>query len=102
MRYSKCLNSQLKWNVNPKTVLGGDMNSKYDVYKRLPDDRLVWLDRVMTLGEARQLVARLVSASIARYLVYDFRERFVVEVLGPQAADSRELAAKPLFSQAAK
>ncbi len=69
------------------------MNSKYDVYRRLPGDRLLWIDRVMELDEARQLVAALISASIAQYLVYDFKARMVVEVLPPQAADSRGLAA---------
>jgi hypothetical protein len=69
------------------------MNSKYDIYKTLPDDRVLWIDRVIELDEARQLVAALVSASSAHYLVYDFRERMVVEVWGPQAADSRGLAA---------
>ena len=54
------------------------MNSKYDIYRKLPDDRLLWIDRVKELNEARQLVAALESTSMDNYLVYDFRARTVV------------------------
>ncbi len=60
------------------------MNSRYDIYKRLPEDRLLWVNRVMALDEARKLVAALQTASMDSYLVYDFRERAVVEVFGSQ------------------
>jgi len=56
------------------------MHSRYDVYKRLPEDRLLWVNRVTGLDDARQLVAALQSASFDHYLVYDFRERMIVEV----------------------
>lgn len=56
------------------------MNTRYDIYKRLPEDRLLWVERVMGLDEARKLVAALQTASMDSYLVYDFRERTVVEV----------------------
>jgi hypothetical protein len=69
------------------------MESKYDVYKRLPEDRLLWINRVTGLDEARQLVAALQSLSVDHYLVYDFRERTIVEVFGSPAEDVSELAA---------
>lgn len=56
------------------------MHSKYDIYKRLPEDRLLWVNRVAGLDDARQLVAALQSVSFDHYLVYDFRERAIVEV----------------------
>jgi hypothetical protein len=62
------------------------MHSKYDIYKRLPEDRLLWVHRVTGLDEARQLVAALQSVSFDHYLVYDFRERMIVDVF---AAPSR-------------
>jgi hypothetical protein len=69
------------------------MNSKYDVYKKLHDDRLLWVNRVKEIEEARQLVAAMESVSIDQYLVYDFRERIVVEVFEPPISNSRGLAA---------
>jgi hypothetical protein len=56
------------------------MHSRYDIYKRLPEDRLLWVNRVKALDDARQLVAALQSVSFDHYLVYDFRERTIVEV----------------------
>ena len=56
------------------------MNSNYDVYKKLPGDRVLWIDRVKELNEARQLVAALESTSMDTYLVYDVRARTVVGI----------------------
>jgi hypothetical protein len=69
------------------------MDSKYDIYKRLPEDRLLWVNRVKELDDARQLVAALQSASFDRYLVYDFRERAVVDVFASPARSADQLAA---------
>lgn len=69
------------------------MNSNYDIYRRLPDDRLLWINRVKELNEARQLVAALESTSMDNYLVYDFRARTVVEVFGPAVSQVRLAAA---------
>jgi hypothetical protein len=70
------------------------MNTRYDVYRSLPNDRLVWIKRVNALDEARQVVAAaLQSASLANYLVYDYRARSVVEVLGPEFTAISALAA---------
>ena len=69
------------------------MDSKYDIYKRLPEDRLLWVDRVKELDDARQLVAALQSASFDHYLVYDFRERTVVDVFASPAQSASQLAA---------
>ncbi len=69
------------------------MNNKYDIYKRLPEDRLLWINRVMGLDEARKLVAALQTATMESYLVYDFRERTIVDVFGAQQAIRNSLAA---------
>jgi hypothetical protein len=69
------------------------MDSKYDIYKRLPEDRLLWVNRVKELDDARQLVAALQSASFDHYLVYDFRERAVVDVFAAVAQSANQLAA---------
>jgi len=69
------------------------MDSRYDIYKRLPEDRLLWVNRVKELDDARQLVAALQSASFDHYLVYDFRERTVVEIFASPAQRANQLAA---------
>lgn len=69
------------------------MNNKYDIYKRLPEDRLLWINRVMGLDEARKLVAALQTATMESYLVYDFRERTIVDVFGAQPDIRNSLAA---------
>ena len=56
------------------------MDSGYDLYKRLPNDRLLWIERVQELDKARRLVAAMKSTSMDDFLVYDFRERTVVEI----------------------
>jgi hypothetical protein len=63
------------------------------LYKRLPEDRVVWINRVTGLDDARQLVAALQSLSVDHYLVYDFRERTIVEVFGSPAHAVSQLAA---------
>ena len=73
--------------------LGDLMNTKYDIYKSLPEDRLLWVDRVTGLEEARKLVAALQTASLDSYLVYDFRERSIVEVFQYQQAVANQIAA---------
>jgi hypothetical protein len=65
------------------------MHSRYDIYKRLPEDRLLWVNRVKALDDARQLVAALQSVSLDHYLVYDFRERTIVEVFSAPAQINR-------------
>lgn len=67
--------------------------NKYDIYKRLPEDRLLWVNRVMGLDEARKLVAALQTATMESYLVYDFRERAIVDVFGSIEAVRKPLAA---------
>ena len=69
------------------------MDSRYDIYKRLPEDRLLWINRVKALDDARQLVAALQCTSLDHYLVYDFRERAVVEVFSPPTNRMAELVA---------
>ncbi len=68
------------------------MNSKYDLYKQLSGNRLLWIHRVKELHEARQLVAAMQSVSADHYLLYDYRERAVVEVFRPQIARLGEAA----------
>lgn len=67
--------------------------NKYDIYKRLPEDRLMWVNRVVGLDEARKLVAALQTATMDSYLVYDFRERAIVDVFGSIEAVRKPLAA---------
>lgn len=67
--------------------------NKYDIYKRLPEDRLLWINRVVGLDEARKLVAALQTASMASYLVYDFRERTIVDVFAAEQNVRNSLAA---------
>jgi hypothetical protein len=59
------------------------MDSTYDIYKRLAENRLAWMDRVRGLEEARQRAVSLVSTTLGEYLIYDFREKAVLEVLSP-------------------
>jgi len=65
------------------------MNSMYDIYQSLPEDRVRWVHRVSGLDSARRVVADLQSTSMDLYLVYDFRERVVVEVFASPAHNSR-------------
>lgn len=73
------------------SVEGLSMDSGYDLYKRLPNDRLLWIERVQELDTARRLVAAMKSASMGEFLVYDFRERTVVEI-GSRFSSLCELA----------
>lgn len=62
------------------------MTCGYDIYKQVAEDKLLWMNRVKGLEEAKQLVAALRAPS-DNYVVYDIRERTVVEIDGPSVSD---------------
>lgn len=86
-------NAQKITTLRNGTNKGWEMDSRYDIYKSLPEDRLLWINRVKALDDARTLVAALQASSRDHYLVYDFRERMVVEVFAPVARVSELVAA---------
>jgi len=66
------------------------MNYMYDIYKRLPEDRLLWVNRVNGIEQTGRLVAALQTASTDYYLVCDSTERAIVDALGAQLAGLRQ------------
>jgi hypothetical protein len=69
------------------------MKYGYDIYKRLPEERLLWVKRVQDLEAARRLVASLQAVSIDRYVAYDCRERTVASIFGTRETGPSEIAA---------
>ena len=61
------------------------METAYDIYMRLDDKRLVWVDRVKGQEEAHRRAALLASTTSAEYLIYDFRRRFILEIANPES-----------------
>jgi len=60
------------------------MKPIYDIYKRLPGNELRWVERFEELEQARQRMALLISASQEDYLIYDIRQRAVVQIPSSQ------------------
>ena len=57
------------------------MNSTFNIYKQLSGEHIVWVDRVSGLDQATERAHGLRAASPGNYLIYDVRERTVVESL---------------------
>ncbi len=57
------------------------MDPAYDIFKQSTENRLVWVERFMSLTLAEQRVVSLGSASVPeKYFIYDVRQR---GLLGP-------------------
>ena len=57
------------------------MNSTYNIYRQLSDARIVWVDRMNGLDQATERARGLRAAVPGDYLIYDVRERTVVQAL---------------------
>lgn len=53
----------------------------YDIYRQLEERRLRWIARVQGLDQARERIGTLELAEPGDYLIYDFRQRTVVQQL---------------------
>ena len=53
----------------------------YDIYRQLEEHRLRWIARVQGLDQARERISALELAEAGNYLIYDFRQRTVVQQL---------------------
>jgi hypothetical protein len=51
----------------------------YDIYRQLDERRLRWIARVQGLDQARERIGILELAEPGDYLIYDFRQRTVVQ-----------------------
>jgi hypothetical protein len=58
-----------------------NIDSAYDIYKQRAENQLTWMDRVNGIEEARLRAASIGDTSPGNYLIYDFRERAVLEIL---------------------
>jgi hypothetical protein len=63
------------------------MNSRYNIYRQLAGNAVVWVDRVSGLREAEERVTHLVESTPGTYIIFDCRERTVVA--------TRQLCATP-------
>jgi hypothetical protein len=57
---------------------GLDMNSRYNIYRRLAGDALAWVERVNGLPQAEERLVCLGETSPGNYIIFDVRERTVV------------------------
>jgi len=51
----------------------------YDIYRQMEERRLRWIARVQGLDQARERIGILELADPGDYLIYDFRQRTVVQ-----------------------
>ncbi len=51
----------------------------YDIYRQMEERRLRWIVRVQGLDQARERIDALELAEPGDYLIYDFRQRTVVQ-----------------------
>jgi hypothetical protein len=54
------------------------MQAPYQIFKKLSDDRFVWVENVEELQEARGRLAHLCAGSDVDYVLFDPRTRVVV------------------------
>jgi len=53
------------------------MQAPYQIFKKLSDDRFVWVENVEELQEARGRLAHLCASSETDYVLFDPRTRAV-------------------------
>lgn len=56
------------------------MNCFYNIYRQLPDNQLVWVEGLNALDLATDRARKLCAALPGNYLVFDVRQRTVVDV----------------------
>ena len=56
----------------------------YDIYRQLEERRLRWIARVQGLDQAQERIGTLELTEPGDYLIYDFRQRVVVQQLAVQ------------------
>jgi hypothetical protein len=61
-------------NYGDKTA----MQAPYQIFKRLSDNRFVWVENIEELQEARGRLAHLAASSEAHYVLFDPRAKSVV------------------------
>lgn len=54
-----------------KVSKGVDMNTKFDIFRRLPDGHPLWVKAVEGFEEASAQVARLAESSPDEYFIYN-------------------------------
>ncbi len=54
------------------------MQAPYQIFKRLSDNRFVWVENIEELQEARGRLAHLAASSEAAYVLFDPRAKTVV------------------------
>jgi hypothetical protein len=54
------------------------MQAPYQIFKKLPDNRFVWVENIEELQEARGRLAHLCAGSEAAYVLFDPRAKTVV------------------------
>ena len=57
------------------------MNGTYNIYRQHSGQRVVWVDRVNGIDQATERARVLRAALPGNYLIYDVRERTVVQAL---------------------
>ena len=58
---------------------GMNMKRTYDIFKKLPNIGLIWVEAVEGLEHAHARVCELVSAHSGEYFVYDLMHKKIVE-----------------------
>ena len=54
------------------------MQAPYQIFKRLPDNRFVWVENIEELQEARGRLVHLAVSSEGHYVLFDPRAKSVV------------------------
>ena len=64
---------------NPESaVKKANMTAPYQIFRKLPDNKFVWIENIDELQEARGRLDFLSTISDADYILFDPRERSVV------------------------
>jgi hypothetical protein len=56
------------------------MDSKYDIFRILPNGQRLWVGTVTGMEEVKKRVAQLESLSPSEYQVYDVRDGIMVDL----------------------
>jgi hypothetical protein len=55
------------------------MNTKFDVFRRLPDGKTCWITSTMSFEDAQKRVGELAAIAPGQYLIYSEKDGGIVE-----------------------
>jgi hypothetical protein len=75
---------------NARFLAEADMESTYDIFRKLPDGAPIWVCAVRSIEEAKSQLLELRSAAPGEYFVFDSAAKAVVVIPGEPSVSAKK------------